>query len=152
MTSVHAFLGELVREWRAARSVTTLVYDNTFGPDIPIVSDSALKQVVFNVLDNAYEVSPGWVGFAVIRDDATLILSISDLGPGFAPEMLANFGRPYQSTKGRLGGGLGLFLVVNVVRKLGGLVTASNRARGGAEVTLNLPLTALALGDPGHVA
>jgi two-component system sensor histidine kinase RegB len=151
VTSVHAFLGELVREWRAARFVTTLVFDNRFGPDIPIVSDSTLKQVIFNVLDNAYEVSPGWIGFTALRDDTTLVLRVSDLGPGFAPEMLANFGKPYRSTKGRLGGGLGLFLVVNVVRKLGGFVTASNRARGGAEVTLNLPLAALALGVRGNV-
>ncbi len=36
--------------------------------------------------------------------------------------MLADFGKPYQSTKGRPEGGLGLFLVVNVARTLGGKV------------------------------
>ena len=62
-----------------------------------------------------------------------------------APEMLAHFGKPYQSSKGRLGGGLGLFLVVNVIRKLGGNVTAANAADTGAIVTLSLPLSALSL-------
>ena len=39
--------------------------------------------------------------------------------------------------------GLGLFLVVNVVRKLGGAVEATNAAIGGAVVTLRLPLASL---------
>ncbi|RYF29799.1 MAG: HAMP domain-containing histidine kinase, partial [Comamonadaceae bacterium] len=59
---------------------------------------------------------------------------------------------PYQSTKGRPGGGLGLFLVVNVARTLGGTVTAENRPAGGALVTITLPLAAIALEeeDQGH--
>ena len=56
--------------------------------------------------------------------------------------MLAQFGKPYQSSKGRAGGGLGLFLVVNVVRKLGGTVTAAqphgSAARIGHASTLPL--------------
>ena len=151
MTTVNAFLTELIEEWRAVRSVTTLSYENAFGANLPIVSDTALKQIIFNVLDNAFEASPGWVGFAAERDGDTLVLRISDVGPGFAPEMLAQFGKPYQSSKGRQGGGLGLFLVVNVVRKLGGAVSASNRSQGGAVVTLNLPLAALSIGARKHV-
>ena len=59
--------------------------------------------------------------------------------------MLAQFGKPYQSTKGKPGGGLGLFLAVNVVRKLGGTVTATNRPEGGAVVRLRLPMSAIEL-------
>jgi len=145
VSSVNTFLNGLAEEWRADRSVATLSYENVFGPDVAIVSDSALKQVVFNVLDNAYEASPNWVRFAAERQGDMLVLRISDTGSGFAPEMLAQLGKPYQSSKGRLGGGLGLFLVVNVVRKLGGSVEARNRGQGGAVVTLSLPLAALAI-------
>jgi len=58
--------------------------------------------------------------------------------------MLARVGQPYTSTKGRDGGGLGLFLVFNVVRKLGGRVSVANRETGGATVWITLPLAALA--------
>ncbi len=150
VTTVATFLDGLVAEWRGARSPEAFDYRNDFGSDMSIVSDSTLKQIIFNVLDNAYDSSPNWVGVYVSRDGDTLILRVSDRGPGFAPQMLQQFGKPYQSSKGRPGGGLGLFLVVNVVRKLGGSVSANNRPDGGASVTLKLPLSALALGASSH--
>jgi two-component system sensor histidine kinase RegB len=150
-TTVNAFLDELVAEWRATRSADALAYSNAFGDDVAIVSDSALKQTLYNVLDNALEASPRWVGLEAAREGEWLRLTVSDAGPGFAPEMLAQLGKPYQSSKGRPGGGLGLFLVVNVARTLGGSVSAENRPEGGAAVTLRLPLAALTLEEmPRH--
>jgi two-component system, sensor histidine kinase RegB len=99
------------------------------------------------VLDNALEASPRWVGLSAIHLDDTLSLAVEDIGPGFNPEMLAQLGTPYQSSKGRPGGGLGLFLAANVARTLGGGVAASNRPEGGAIVRLTLPLAALKLDD-----
>ncbi|GAA4344510.1 ATP-binding protein [Variovorax defluvii] len=150
-TTVRDFLDELVAEWRESRSVQALAYANDFGDDVPIVSDSALKQTLCNVLDNALEASPRWVGLAASREDDQLVLTVTDAGPGFAPEMLAQLGKPYQSSKGRPGGGLGLFLVMNVARTLGGSVSARNRPEGGAAVTLRLPLSALTVEEePAH--
>jgi two-component system, sensor histidine kinase RegB len=145
-TTLITFLTALVDEWRNARSVSNLHFLNLFGEDLAIVSDVTLKQAIFNVLDNALEVSRNWVEFTVERDGDSLVLSISDRGPGFAPKMLAQLGKPYQSSKGRPGGGLGLFLVVNVIRKLGGVVTAQNHRKRGATVKLTLPLSAFAIG------
>lgn len=150
ITTVDDFLSDLVTEWRAARLGAPLHYVNDFGTNVPIVSDSTLKQIVFNLLDNAYEASPKWIQLTAAHAGDTLLLEVTDAGRGFAPEMLARLGTPYRSTKGR-GGGLGLFLVVNVVRKLGGSVTARNRPEGGAVVTLNLPLETLKIGARGHV-
>jgi len=146
-TTVAAFLTALVEEWRTTRPSATLYFRNAFGADLPIVSDIALKQAIFNVLDNAAEVSRDWIELMAERKDDTLVLSVTDRGPGFPREMLPNVGKPYQSTKGSPGSGLGLFLVVNVVRKLGGVVTARNRPDIGAAVRLELPLSTLVIGD-----
>ena len=73
-----------------------------------------------------------------------VVIEISDRGPGFSAEMLERFGQPYSSSKGRPGGGLGLFLLVNVLRKLGGSAQVENRDEGGALVRIILPLAALA--------
>lgn len=144
-TTVRTFLDDLVQGWRSTRPATPLDYDNRFGHDVPMVSDAALQQMICNVLDNAREASPKGLGFTVSRDDEMLTLCVTDAGPGFAPAMLAEFGKPYQSSKGRPGGGLGLFLVVNVARTVGGTVTAANRPEGGAVVTITLPLAAITL-------
>jgi two-component system sensor histidine kinase RegB len=144
-TTIRTFMDELVEEWQASRPVREFAYVNRIGHDMPVAFDSALKQMIDNVLDNALEASPDWVGLEASVEDGTLQLSVTDRGPGFAPAMLAQFGKPYQSSKGRPGGGLGLFLVVNVARTLGGQVAASNRPQGGAEVRLTLPLKAIAL-------
>jgi two-component system sensor histidine kinase RegB len=146
-TTVRTFLDDLIAEWRSTRPVVKLAYENRFGADLNIISDSALKQMICNVLDNALEASPQWVGFDVTHEDELLKMVVTDAGPGFAQEMLTLFGKPYQSTKGRPGAGLGLFLVANVARTLGGSVAARNRAEGGAMVTLTLPLAAITLDE-----
>ena len=144
-TTVNAFLDGLAAEWQASRSPRRFDYTNAFGQDEAIVSDTALKQVIFNLFDNALEASPHVVRVVVGRTDGDLVITVTDEGPGFSAEMLAGFGKPYRSSKGRPGGGLGLFLVVNVVRKLGGLVAAENATSGGAIVTLRLPLASLSV-------
>ena len=144
-TTLHTFLDELVAEWRGAHPAAQLHYDDAVAEDPAIVSDTALKQVIVNLLDNAFEVSPDWLRLRVGLEGGLLRLSVEDRGPGFAAEILADVGTPYRSTKGRQGGGLGLFLVFNVVRKLGGRVSVGNAPGGGAAVEMTLPLSALAV-------
>ncbi|WP_028604251.1 ATP-binding protein [Ottowia thiooxydans] len=144
-TTVCEFLNEVVSEWRLRHPDNHLRYENHFGQDLPMVSDSAVKQMMDNVLDNAFEASPHAMEFEALRERNDLVLVVRDEGPGFAPEVLPHLGEPYRSTKGRAGGGLGFFLVVNVARALGGQVRASNRPQGGAEVRIMLPLVSLAL-------
>ncbi|MDI6024965.1 ATP-binding protein [Corticibacterium sp. UT-5YL-CI-8] len=143
-TTIRDFFDEMVLDWLASRSPATFDYNNVLVPDTAIVFDAALKQVVFNLFDNAFEASPDWVGLSVTRQEDKLVISVRDAGPGFSPEMLDSLGTPYQSSKNRPGSGLGLFLVVNAVRKLGGTVAAANNPTKGASVTLTLPLTTLA--------
>jgi two-component system sensor histidine kinase RegB len=147
-TTISRFLDQLAVGCEASRPVRTFIYNNRIAEDLRVASDSALRQTVDNLLDNALEASPDWVYMDAHIDERTLVLTVFDRGPGFAPSMLAHFGKPYQSTKGKPGGGLGLFLAVNVVRKLGGTVTARNRRQdegGGAEVSVRLPLAAIEL-------
>jgi len=144
-TTLCSFLNELAKEWHAGRPTVSFVFENRIEQDLPVAFDAALKQTIFNILDNAVEASPQWVSLEAKREADTLKLAVTDAGPGFAPAMLAHFGKPYQSSKGRPGSGLGLFLAVNVSRTLGGSVTARNRPEGGAAVELSLPLTAITL-------
>jgi len=143
VTSADRFVRDFVREW-AARSGGAVHLVNHIDRDVPIVSDPALRQVIGNVIDNALEVSPDAVEVSAAIAAQMLVLTFRDRGPGFTEDMIARIGRPYTSTKGRPGGGLGLFLVCNVVRKLGGEVAVRNHEAGGAQVRLAIPVKALA--------
>jgi two-component system sensor histidine kinase RegB len=140
-TTLCAFLDALVEEWKNTRNAG-LDFQRA-GADLPIISDTALQQMIGNVLDNALEAAPGApLAFRAEWDEDTLVLRVQDRGPGFPPEILERLGTPYQSSKGTPGRGLGLFLAFNVARTLGGRIAAHN-VPGGAEVTITLPLAAL---------
>jgi two-component system sensor histidine kinase RegB len=151
-TTLREFLQALAVDWRERRAQAGFAAELGPLPATPIIADTGLRQMVTNVLDNALEAmqAAGTAPPAMPRllaecDGERLCLRVLDRGAGFSDEMLASFGRPYHSSKGRPGGGLGLFLSVNVARKLGGNVSARNREAGGAEVQIDLPLAALSL-------
>jgi two-component system sensor histidine kinase RegB len=137
------YLADVFAEWKARRTTDIATYDDELETNPAVIADDALRQALCNLLDNALDASPQSVRMrsGLIGDE--LALTVNDSGPGFPPEILAHFGRPYQSTKGRPGGGLGLFLVSNVARRLGGRVEARNLPGGGAEITIVLPIRAL---------
>jgi two-component system sensor histidine kinase RegB len=147
VTTMRAFLEGMVADWRGAWHAEAIQFRDEFGEDVAIVSDTALKQVIGNLVDNAIEVSPDWVCITARRVNDNLLLEVRDRGPGFPPNALASFGQPYNSTKQRRSGGLGLFLLVSVLRKLGGTAEAANAPEGGAVVRITLPVAALAYSD-----
>ena len=155
-TTLVTFMDKVAAQWRTHRQPVNFVYRKQVAHDVAIISDTSLQQMIFNVLDNALEASPDFVQLVVeceAHDDAQLVLQVTDSGPGFRSDILAQLGKPYQSTKAQPGGGLGLFLVMNVARSLGGHVEARNREPhlgGGAAVRISLPLAAIALEDEQH--
>lgn len=144
-TTLMTFLDGLAGQWQALHSAAGFAYRRLFDIDRRIVADTGLQQMVWNVLDNALEVSPGWILFEADCRAGELVLDVSDAGPGFAPAVLASLGAPYNSTKGRPGGGLGLFLSANVARSLGGTLRVTSRPQGGARVRMVLPLTSIGI-------
>lgn len=143
-TQLHAFLDGIAARWQERHGGIPLAYDRGGVQDMAIISDTALGQMVSNILDNALEAAPARQVHLTARCDAqTLTLRIRDHGPGFEASILERLGAPYQSTKGKPGRGLGLFLAVNVTRTLGGQLRADNLPDGGAQVVIDLPLASL---------
>lgn len=143
-TTLREFVDDVVADWRRTRMPDHVEYHAEIGADLAIADDNAVRQTLLNVFDNALEASHDWVAIEARRDDDDLVVAVRDHGPGFASEILENFGKPYQSTKARSGSGLGLFLVVTVLHKLGGSVTPRNTPEGAC-VELRLPITALSI-------
>jgi two-component system, sensor histidine kinase RegB len=143
-TTLGAFLSGVVQSWQG-RAGVELEWHNAIGNDPQIVGDQALAQTIGNLFDNAAEAGARRIIVEAREMAGVAELTVRDDGSGFAPAILENFGRPYQSTKDRRGAGLGLFLATNVLRGLGGSIFARNIAAGGSEVRLRLPIAALAI-------
>jgi two-component system sensor histidine kinase RegB len=132
------FVEAIAEAWQVSHSDVALDYDPDGAESAVIAVDAALRQAIWNLLDNAAEASPGAVQMTLTIEDTMLAIAVRDRGAGFSPEALALVGKLNQSTKGA-GHGVGLFLASNVARRLGGRLEARNRASGGAEVRLLLP-------------
>jgi signal transduction histidine kinase len=107
--------------------------------------------VVINLLSNAAKFSPpqGIIHVQLCQNDKTLLLSVSDEGPGIpADELEAVFDKFVQSskTKSSKGGtGLGLAICRKIVTGHQGRVWGENNARAGCTFFVELPTTSDAL-------
>jgi two-component system sensor histidine kinase CpxA len=117
---------------------------------VDVVGDAGgLKSAVENVVRNALVYAdidqPIDVGLRVGSEHA--VVQISDRGPGVPEEDLTRIFEPFYRTdksrdhqKNGQGQGIGLAITARVMELHGGSVEARNRAEGGLEVTLSLPL------------
>ncbi|HEX5063062.1 MAG TPA: ATP-binding protein, partial [Kofleriaceae bacterium] len=106
-----------------------------------------MTQVFANLMTNAakYTQPRGHISITALRVNETIAVTVSDDGPGIAPELLPNIFDAFvqgQSTLERAEGGLGLGLAL--VRSLtelhGGTASAASDGHGrGARFTVQLP-------------
>ncbi|HZZ85681.1 MAG TPA: ATP-binding protein [Anaeromyxobacteraceae bacterium] len=98
-----------------------------------------IEQVLLNVLLNAGDATggSGRVRVAARELDGSVLLSVADDGPGFAPADLPRLFDPFFTTKAPgQGTGLGLAVSDGLMRSMGGDISAANGAQGGAVITL----------------
>jgi signal transduction histidine kinase len=113
----------------------------------PLVADrDRITQVLLNLVLNAQQamLHGGALTLGASVSGAWLTLTVSDTGPGIAPEILPRLFEPYVTTKAR-GLGLGLAIARRIVEAHGGRIGAENLAGGGSRFRVTLPL-----GGPPH--
>lgn len=117
------------------------------APGLPPVNGSFIRfeEVVLNLLMNAMQALEGREGQIkeiIIRTwaDEDVHLTVSDNGPGIAPEICGKIFEPFFSTK-KLGDsmGLGLSIVEVIVASCNGSIKAENNAGGGTLIQVSLP-------------
>ncbi len=100
-----------------------------------------VEQVLINLLKNAHESGspPEQVAMRVQLVKGNWHIDVLDRGAGMSTAVLENALIPFYSTK-RSGSGIGLALAREVAEAHGGRLRLRNRAEGGTQVTLQLPV------------
>jgi signal transduction histidine kinase/CheY-like chemotaxis protein len=128
-------------------------------PTLPFVTGDAgqLQQVLMNLIGNARQaiVQAGKAGIIRLRTarngDRRMVLQVIDDGPGIPQAILARIFDPFFTTKpAGVGTGLGLAIVLSVVREHGGQVSVSSPPDGGSIFTVELPVEAESVAEPGR--
>ncbi len=139
-------LAELAREAKEGMppSPADVVIDIDAAMPHVWLDRTQFRQVVVNLVGNASEAIRGsgsgshvWVR-AHIDEDAGLVLSVTDDGPGFATEVRARLFEPLVTTR-RSGAGLGLALCTRIVEKHRGTIEAEDPPGGGARIVIRIP-------------
>lgn len=131
--------------WAIGTSIRLAIVVASDLPPIYCV-ESEFENVVLNLVINARDAMPGG-GRATIevvrysRSGANngIIFRVHDTGVGMSMDVAAKVFKPYFSTKGSQGTGLGLAMVASFARSVGGSAWIEHSSAGGTTVAMHLP-------------
>jgi PAS domain S-box-containing protein len=128
----------------------TVAVQRKLGEDVSIQGfPGELRQVFTNLITNAAEAAGAGGRVRVLLEDSSpadsrpgAVVMISDSGPGVPESHQAKLFKPFFTTKGELGTGLGLWVSRGIVEKHGGKIELTNSTDlvfPGAVVRVYLP-------------
>ena len=110
--------------------------------ELPVVlaDHGQVKQALFNVIKNALEAMDrgGQITVRARSDDEWVVLEVADTGVGISADKLTRVFDAYYTTKAD-GNGLGLLIVLRILRAHGGRVDVASAHGKGTTVTLRFP-------------
>lgn len=113
---------------------------------VPVTTrPQALRRILSNLSDNALKFAQGEVRLRVVRGERQLVVSVLDDGPGIPADQLEQVLKPFHRVEGSRnresgGTGLGLAIAHQLSLAIGAQLSLHNRAEGGLEARLALPL------------
>ncbi|WP_372572052.1 sensor histidine kinase [Ruegeria jejuensis] len=113
------------------------------------IDPGELQQVLINLIMNAVQAMEERGVLTLTSADAQrdgvagVRITVSDTGPGIAPEDVDDVFAPFYTTKQAEGTGLGLSISQTLIQRAGGLITAQNQPGGGARFDVWLPAASI---------
>ena len=136
-------LGEVVKARASTQPVPALTLDDS---GLRVNAEGArLAAVIEHLVQNAQEATPrtGEVHLRVRREDSWAVVEIQDTGSGMDESFIAHrLFRPFDTTKGNAGMGIGVYESREFVTELGGEVEVRSELGAGTTFRLQLPLAA----------
>lgn len=145
--SVKTVIEEAVSFLRHDLQAHQVVTQLSLPPDLPhaLGDRTQLQQVVVNLAMNAAQamgqtpVDKRRLTVSAARRGDEIVVMVDDSGPGLSAEHLERLFESFFTTK-EAGMGIGLPICRSIVEAHGGVITAENRAGGGARFTFTLPI------------
>ncbi len=145
--SLNPLVEELVELYRGSEAGVTLDADLDASLPTVIADAGRMRQLLHNLIKNAFEALTDQVGGRVAIRTRTrhtsggqlAELRISDNGPGIPDTVRERLFEPYMTTKLR-GTGLGLAIVKKIVEEHGGMIDVKEPRSGGVSISIRLPV------------
>jgi len=135
-----ALLTQLLERWQVVRPDAAYeLHIHGVGAAPALRADGALQQALINLLDNGADTRSGPLQLTLEWDAHAITLRIRDRGPGIALDIAEHLGKPFVTSKGGKGLGLGLFLSHATIERHGGEIRLFNHPQGGTEAVVRLP-------------
>src|SRR5438105_5796932 len=132
-------------KWRGltqARGITVDVQTDLRGYPIVAGDESALREVLTNLLFNAVDAMPqgGRVVLETAIENERAVVRVSDTGTGMTETVRQRCLEPFFSTKGEHGTGLGLSMVYGIIQRHRGELQIQSGLGQGTTFVISLPL------------
>lgn len=136
---------ETVRQLAVREEVTKVKLIASYVSGTLVVNGDAnrLKQVIINLIDNAFKFTPaeGTIRVSTTVEGEFAVVTVSDTGSGIAREDLPHvMEKFYKASNSHGGSGLGLAISKEIVELHGGKMAIDSERGAGTIVTIHLPL------------
>jgi signal transduction histidine kinase len=156
-TDLNELVGEVVELMKARAAELGVELQPHLAAKLPPVSADAeaINRVVLNLVNNALDAVHGrsdptvQVQTSFDSDTGSVAITVSDNGVGIPADKLGDVFKPFFSTKGPRGTGLGLAVSRKTVREHGGDISVMSTPDLGSTFTVRLPLRGQQADDSG---
>ena len=150
---LNALIGDLLKLTQESMMAEKKVLVHTdLDPELPALKSDGdrLKQILINLMKNAVEaMEAGGNLFLTTRYRSTsseaagsggyVEVSVCDDGPGISDEMQRKLFEPFETSKGSGHAGLGLSIVLNLIKNLNGSIVCESEVGNGTCFKIELP-------------
>ncbi len=147
-TNVNSVIAEVLELMRGRLEEKQIHLQTRLDEKLPMVPVDAegLHRALLNLLGNAVDALEGRpnptisIDADLEQDGLWLGITVADNGVGIPPEKQADLFKPFMSTKGARGTGLGLAVSRKILREHGGDILVESKPGKGSRFLLRLPV------------
>jgi signal transduction histidine kinase len=157
-TNINQIVTDVVELLKGRVTEQGVQFQLQLDPELPVVQadPEGIHRAVLNILGNALDAvsdrQEPQVGIRTLVETGGewLAIAVVDNGAGIPPDKLAEIFKPFVSSKGTRGTGLGLPVSRKILLEHGGDLTVKSKQGKGSQFTLRLPLKSPLAIDASH--